>query len=84
MECRSNAPWPSGHPDRLITSNSCDNQYDEDTVAGYSYPSKPATGNPVEIYRCSGTANGTHWVSTNSTCESLGTNEKSLGWMLTK
>ena len=84
VECRSNAPWPLGHPDRLITTNTCDNQYDEDTVAGYSYPNKPATGNSVEIYRCSSTANGTHWVSTSSTCEGLGTKEKPLGWILTK
>ena len=60
----------------------------EDTVAGYSYPSKPATGNSVEIYRCSSTANGTHWVSTSATCQvngvSLGKSEKSLGWILTK
>lgn len=88
VECTSTAPWPAGHPDHLVTTNSCDNQYYEDTTAGYSYPSKPATGNSVQIYRCSSTANGTHWVSTSSSCEvngaSLGTVEKSLGWILTK
>ena len=78
------APWPSGHPDHLITSGSCDAKYNEETVAGYSYPAKPATGDSVEIYRCSTTANGTHWISTSSTCEGLGSNEKSLGWILTK
>jgi hypothetical protein len=88
VECTSTAPWPSGHPDHLMTTTSCDNNYYEDTTAGYSYPSKPATGNSVQIYRCSSTANGTHWVSTSSTCEvngvSLGKSEKSLGWILIK
>jgi hypothetical protein len=84
VECRSSAPWPSGHPDHLITTTSCDSKYNEETVAGYSYPAKPTTGNSVEIYRCSLTANGTHWVSTSSTCGGIGTNEKSLGWILTK
>lgn len=84
VECTSTAPWPSGHPDHLITTTSCDNQYYEDTTAGYSYPNKPATGNSVEIYRCSSTANGTHWVSSSSTCSGLGTAEKPLGWILTK
>jgi hypothetical protein len=92
VECTSNAPWPSGHPDHLITTNSCDAQYEEDTTAGYSYPLKPASGNSVEIYRCSSTAsgigNGTHWVSTSDTCEvnnvSIGKMEKSLGWIVTK
>ena len=84
VECRSSAPWPSGHPDHLITTTSCDNEYNEETVAGYSYPAKPATGNSVEIYRCSLTTSGTHWVSTSSTCNSIGTAEKSLGWIVTK
>jgi hypothetical protein len=84
VECRSSAPWPSGHPDHLITSGSCDAKYNEETVAGYSYPAKPTTGNSVEIYRCSSTANGTHWVSTSSTCDGAGTAEKSLGWILTR
>ncbi len=84
VECRSSAPWPSGHPDHLITTVSCDNSYNEETVAGYSYPSKPATGNSVEIYRCSSAANGTHWVSTSNTCNGEGAAEKSLGWILTK
>lgn len=84
VECTSTAPWPAGHPDHLITTNSCDSNYYEDTVAGYSYPSKPATGNSVEIYRCSSTANGTHWVSSSSTCSGIGKAEKSLGWILTK
>jgi hypothetical protein len=84
VECRSSTPWPAGHPDHLITTVSCDANYNEETVAGYSYPAKPATGNSVQIYRCSASANGTHWVSTSSTCEGLGTNEKSLGWILTK
>lgn len=85
VECRSTVPWPgAGHPDRLITSGACDANYIEDTVAGYSFPSAPAVGNSVEIYRCSSTANGTHWVSSSNTCEDLGTNEKSLGWILTK
>lgn len=84
VECTSTAPWPAAHPDHLITTNSCDSQYYEDTVAGYSYPVKPATGNSVQIYRCSSAANGTHWVSSSSTCDGLGTKEKSLGWILTK
>ena len=84
VECRSSAPWPSGHPDHLITTNSCDTNYNEETVAGYSYPAKPATGNSVEIYRCSLTATGTHWVSTSSTCSGIGTAEKSLGWIVTR
>lgn len=84
VECTSTAPWPAGHPDHLITTNSCDSNYYEDTAAGYSYPSKPATGNSVEIYRCSSTANGTHWVSNSSTCSGIGKAEKSLGWILTK
>jgi hypothetical protein len=90
VECTSSVPWPDGHPDHMITSSQCDNktQWIEDTTAGYSYPSRPATGNSVQIYRCSSTANGTHWVSTSNTCAvngvSLGTSEKSLGWILTK
>lgn len=84
VECRSTAPWPSGHPDHLVTSVNCDKEYNEETVAGYSYPAKPKTGNSVQIYRCSSTANGTHWVSASSTCDGAGTNEKSLGWILTK
>ena len=84
VECRSSVPWPKGHPDHLVTSVSCDSQYNEETVAGYSYPAKPKTGNSVEIYRCSSEANGTHWVSTSSTCNGAGKNEKSLGWILTK
>jgi hypothetical protein len=90
VECTSTVPWPDGHPDHMITSNQCDNttQWVEDTTAGYSYPSKPATGNSVQVYRCTSTANGTHWVSSSSTCEvngvSLGKSEKSLGWILTK
>jgi len=94
VECRSGtfdssgkvitAPWPSGHPDHLITSGSCDANYNEETVAGYSYPAKPASGNSVQIYRCRTNPNGTHWASTSKTCEGLGTSEKSLGWILTK
>jgi hypothetical protein len=88
VECTSTAPWPSGHPDHLITTTGCDASYYEDTVAGYSYPNQPATGNSVQIYRCTSTANGTHWVSASNTCEvngvSLGKSEKSLGWILTK
>lgn len=86
VECTSSVPWPDGHPDHMVTSNQCDNttQWIEDTTAGYSYPSKPATGNSVEIYRCSSTANGTHWVSSSSTCSGLGKAEKSLGWIMTK
>lgn len=88
VECTSTANWPGGHPDHLMTTSGCDANYYEDTVAGYSYPSKPATGNSVQIYRCSSTANGTHWVSSSSTCQvngvSLGHSEKSLGWILTK
>lgn len=87
IECRAsgNPPWPgTGHPDRLITNGACDANYAEDTVAGYSFPSKPATGNSVQIFRCSSNANGTHWVSSSSTCEGLGKNEKSLGWAITK
>jgi hypothetical protein len=90
VECTSSTPWPDGHPDHMVTTSQCDNttQWIEDTTAGYSYPSKPATGNSVQIYRCSSTANGTHWVSTSSTCAvngvSLGTSEKSLGWIVTK
>lgn len=86
VECTSKAPWPDGHPDHMITSNQCDNttSWTLDTIAGYSYPSKPATGNSVQIYRCSSSANGTHWVSTSSTCGGLGTKEKSLGWAFTK
>jgi len=90
VECTSSVPWPDGHPDHMVTTNQCDNttQWVEDTTAGYSYPSKPATGNSVQIYRCSSNANGTHWVSTSSTCQvngvSLGSAEKSLGWILTK
>jgi hypothetical protein len=88
VECRNgtstSAPWPSGHPDHLITSVSCDANYNEETVAGYSYPSKPPSGNSVEIYRCSSSTNQTHWVSTSSTCDGAGTAEKSLGWILTK
>jgi hypothetical protein len=88
VECTSTANWPGGHPDHLMTTSGCDANYYEDTVAGYSYPSKPATGNSVEIYRCTQTANGTHWVSTSSSCQvngvSIGKSEKSLGWILTK
>lgn len=84
VECRSSTPWPSGHPDHLITTVSCDASYNDETVADYSYPDKPSTGNSVEIYRCSSTANGTHWVSIGSTCNGQGTSEKSLGWILTK
>ena len=90
VECTSTVPWPDGHPDHMITSSQCDNttQWIEDTTAGYSYPSKPATGNSVQIYRCSSNANGTHWVSTSSTCQvngvSIGNPEKPLGWILTK
>jgi len=90
VECTSATPWPDGHPDHMITSTQCDNttQWIEDTTAGYSYPSKPASGNSVQIYRCSSTANQTHWVSTSSACEvngsSAGTMEKALGWAMTK
>ncbi|HEY2468697.1 MAG TPA: hypothetical protein VGI45_12775 [Terracidiphilus sp.] len=85
VECRSTANWPSStHPDRLLTSGSCDSNYTEDTVAGYTYPSKPAVGNSVQLYRCTSSANGTHWVANNSGCDGAGTSEKSLGWALTK
>jgi hypothetical protein len=84
VECRSSAPWPVGHPDHLITTVSCDADYNEETVAGYSYPTKPASGNSVEIYRCSSSTNQTHWVSTSDTCDGAGAAEKSLGWILTK
>lgn len=85
VECRSSVDWPAtGHPDHLITNNQCDSNYAEDTIAGYSFPSKPAIGNSVEIYRCTSSANGTHWVDTSSNCEGLGTNEKSLGWAFIK
>jgi hypothetical protein len=84
VECRNSTPWPAGHPDHLVTSVTCDAHYNEETVAGYSYPSKPAGGNSVEIYRCSSAANGTHWVSASRTCNSEGKNEKSLGWILRK
>ena len=68
----------------MLTTNSCDSHYTEDTVAGYTYPSKPAVGNSVQIYRCTSSANGTHWVANNSGCDGAGTSEKSLGWALTK
>jgi hypothetical protein len=84
VECRSSAPWPVGHPDHLITTVSCDADYNEETVAGYSYPTKPASGNSVEIYRCSSSTNQTHWVSTSDACDGAGAAEKSLGWILTK
>jgi hypothetical protein len=84
VECRSSAPWPAGHPDHLITTESCDSNYNEETVAGYSYPRKPATGSSVQIYRCSSSANQTHWVSISNTCDGGGDAEKSLGWILTK
>lgn len=84
VECRSSVPWPSGHPDHLITTLRCDSNYNEETVAGYSYPHKPATGNSVQVYRCSSSTNKTHWVSISSTCDGGGTAEKSLGWILTK
>jgi hypothetical protein len=87
VECRSsvNPPWPGpGHPDRLITDNTCDANYTEDTVAGYSFPKKPAAGRAVEIFRCRSNANGTHWVSSSNNCEGIGTSEKSLGWGLIK
>jgi hypothetical protein len=84
VECRSSIPWPSGHPDHLVTMVNCDSNYNEETVAGYSYPRKPATGSSVQIYRCSSSANQTHWVSTSNTCYGAGSAEKSLGWILTK
>ena len=87
VECRSslNPPWPgAGHPDRLITDKNCDANYAEDTVAGYSFPRKPATGRSIRIFRCRSNANGTHWVSSSITCEGIGRSEKSLGWALVK
>ncbi len=85
VECRSNTGWPAAtHPDRLLTTTSCDNNYTEDTIAGYTYPSQPAVGDSVELYRCTSSANGTHWVANNSGCDGAGTAEKSLGWALTK
>jgi len=84
VECRNNRPWPSGHPDHLLTTEGCDKNYNEVTVAGYSYPNKPVAGNSVQIYRCATIANGTHWVSSSSNCDDAGTSEKSLGWILTK
>lgn len=83
VECRNTSPWPSGHPDHLVTTTSCDANYNEETVAGYSYPSKPSSGNSVQIYRCKA-SNGTHFVAATSTCDGNGTSEKSLGWAVTK
>jgi hypothetical protein len=85
VECRSSVAWPgTGHPDRLITNGACDSNYSEDTVAGYTYPAKPAVGNSVQLYRCTNSVNQTHWVSNNSGCDGAGTSEKFLGWALTK
>ncbi len=81
-ECHNNSSWPaSGHPDQLITRNSCDNGYTPDTLAGYSFPTQPVTDNgssAIQIYRCKNNAtsspsgvspNGTHWVSAHSNCQ---------------
>jgi hypothetical protein len=87
VECRSDSltNWPSPtHPDRMLTTNSCDTHYHEDTIAGYTYPSKPAVGTSVELFRCKSSANGTHYVANNSGCDGAGTSEKSIGWALTK
>lgn len=87
VECRSSAnpPFPgSGHPDRLITRGACDAGYEEDTIAGYTFPTKPAAGSAVPLYRCRDNGNGTHWVSSSATCEDMGRMEKPLGWGLLK
>jgi len=84
VECRSNVPWPRSHPDHLVTTGTCDKNYNEETVAGYSYPRRPARGKSVQIYRCRSTANQTHWVSASNTCDGAGTAEKSLGWIVTR
>ena len=87
VECRNHTGWPgAGRPDRLITTAACDSGYDEDTVAGYTYPSAPASGNGVEIYRCTvpstPTVAATHFVAATSNCDGNGNMEKPLGWAL--
>jgi hypothetical protein len=84
VECRSSTPWPSAHPNHLVTTTPCDPGYNEETTAGYTYPAKPSQGSSTQLYRCRSTTNQTHWASTSNTCDGTGTPEKSLGWILTR
>lgn len=92
VECVSTASWPSAaNPDHLITSyatgsnpgnNGCDANYAFLRTAGYLYSSSQS--NTVPVYRCSpnGSGTATHFASTQSDCEGLGTAEWLMGYAL--
>jgi hypothetical protein len=87
VECRNTSGWPgTGRVDHLVTSGACDSGYTEVAVAGYSYPNAPASGNGIQIYRCTVpqtlTVAATHFVTASSNCDGKGNMEKSLGWAL--
>jgi hypothetical protein len=96
VECVSTASWPSAaHPDHLINayatgsnpSNSgCDANYAFLRTAGYLYSSSQGSST-VPVYRCkpgtgSGGTTATHFASTQSDCEGLGTEEYLMGYAL--
>lgn len=89
-----NKTWPSTtNPDHTFTfanSTECSGStaaYNKLRTAGWLYNGNdPQPANTVPVYRCKSTASGysanTHFASTSSTCEGLGTMEFLLGYAL--
>lgn len=96
VECVSTAGYPStANPDHLVNSfdssttpanGGCDSHYAFLRTAGYLYANSQGTSTEL-LYRCkpgTGTSGTTdsHFVSLQSDCEGLGTEEYSLGYAL--
>ena len=89
-----NKTWPSTtNPDHTFTfanSAECTGTgagYNKLRTAGWLYPTGTTPpANTVQVFRCKSTATGyslnTHFVSTDPSCEGLGTQEFSLGYAL--
>ena len=69
-------------PDYLLTSGGCDRGYKRRRSAGFVY--RDAQPGTAALYRCAAPRGRFHFASTDETCESLGTNEKRLGFILVK
>jgi len=82
VECISY--WPgASDPDHVLTSNACDANSSQVFLrtAGWVYQNDQGA-NTHAIYRCYSSTLKTHFVSTQSDCEGLGTMEWRLGFAL--
>ena len=69
-------------PDYLLTSGACDRGYKRRRSAGFVF--RDAMPGTTALYRCAAPRGRYHFASTEENCESLGTNEKRLGFVLVK